>query len=171
MAHIHWPVGSEPQLYLTPVCYSWSQSDGRGCPTRSEQWGHAYRYGSGAHAEYSTGSAVIDLRWDGGRYKDGGQHPSACQRLRKGYPKEISISRGLGPGPATSEVSRNSRKSRKSRKTMSLPTLGELRHLRASKVAESSNGRHSIKQAANVDSCSFRPPHKAAVDHSGARGG
>ena len=41
-------------------------------------------------------------------------------------PKEISISRGLGPGPATSEVSRNSRKSRKSRKTMSLPTLGEL---------------------------------------------
>ena len=44
MAHNHWPVGSQPQLYLTSVCYSWSQSDGRGCPTRSEQWGHAYRY-------------------------------------------------------------------------------------------------------------------------------
>ena len=82
MAHNHWPVGPEPQLYLTSVCYSWCQSDGRGCPTRSEQWGHAYRYGSGAHAEYSTGSAVIDLRWVGGRYKDGGQHPSSRQRLR-----------------------------------------------------------------------------------------
>ena len=52
-------------------------------------------------------------------------------------PKEISISRGLGPGPATSEVSMNSRKTRNSRKTMSLPTLGELRQLRARKVARS----------------------------------
>ena len=51
---------------------------------------------------------------------------------------------------------------------MSLPTLGELRHLRASKVARSSNGRHSRKQAANVDRCNFRPPHKAAVDQGTA---
>ena len=82
MVHNHWPVGPEPQLYLTSVCYSWCQSDGRGCPTRSEQWGHAYRYGSGAHAEYSTGSAVHDARWDGCQYKDGSQHPSSRQGLR-----------------------------------------------------------------------------------------
>ena len=58
MAHNHWPVGPEPQLRLTSVCYSWCQSDGRGCPTRSGEWGHAYHYGSGAHAEYSTGTAI-----------------------------------------------------------------------------------------------------------------
>ena len=30
MAHNHWPVGPEPQLYLTSVCYSWCQSAERG---------------------------------------------------------------------------------------------------------------------------------------------
>ena len=44
MAHNHWPVGPEPQLCLTSLCYSWCQSNGRGCPAQSEQWGHAYRY-------------------------------------------------------------------------------------------------------------------------------
>lgn len=82
MAHNHWPVGPEPQLRITSVCYSWCQSDGRGCPTRSEQWGHAHRYGSGAHAEYSTGTAVLDSRWDGNGYKDGGQHSFAGKGFR-----------------------------------------------------------------------------------------
>ena len=65
MAHNHWPVGPEPQLCLTSLCYCWCQSNGGGCPTRRREWGYAYRYGSGAHAEYSTGTAVLDSRWDG----------------------------------------------------------------------------------------------------------
>ena len=73
-------------------------------------------------------------------------------------PKEISISRGLGPGPATSEVSRNSRKSRKSRKAMSLSMLGELRHVRAPRVARSSNGRRSKSKQRTPDRCNIRPP-------------
>ena len=82
MAHNHWPVGPEPQLRITSVCYSWCQSDGRGCPTRSREWGHAHRYGSGAHAEYSSGTAVLDSRWDGNGYKDGGQHSFAGKGFR-----------------------------------------------------------------------------------------
>ena len=69
MVHNHWPVGPEPQLCLTSLCYSWCQSNGGGCPTRRGEWGYAYRYGSGAHAEYSTGTAVLDSRWDGNGYK------------------------------------------------------------------------------------------------------
>ena len=82
MAHNHWPVGPEPQLRITSVCYSWCQSDGRGCPTRSREWGYAHRYGSGAHAEYSSGTAVLDSRWDGNGYKDGGQHSFAGKGFR-----------------------------------------------------------------------------------------
>ena len=44
MVHNHWPVGPEPQLCLTSLCYSWCQSNGGGCPTRYGEWGYAYRY-------------------------------------------------------------------------------------------------------------------------------
>ena len=43
------------------------------------EWRHANRYGSGACAEYSTGPAVHDSRWDANGYQDGGQHSFAAK--------------------------------------------------------------------------------------------